>query len=99
MTRWRSSHFHFAFCILHFVFPPMNKLWQQLAIATNWPVLVAVGVLSSLGVISIWADDPRAGAKQAIYLCVAFGCMALFQVVNYQKLGRWAWPFYIFSFM
>ena len=27
----------------------MNKLWQQLAIATNWPVLVAVVVLTCAG--------------------------------------------------
>ena len=66
----------------------MNKLWQQLAIATNWPVLVAVTVLSLIGVVSIWADKPIDGEKQLIFLGVAFGCMMLFQAVNYLTIGR-----------
>src|SRR5882724_10969882 len=78
-----------------------GKLWQRLAIATNWPILVAIGVLSALGVLSIWedkrADGGSDGPKQLIFLCVAILCMALFQAVNYQKIGRYAWPFYIFS--
>jgi cell division protein FtsW (lipid II flippase) len=77
----------------------MTKLWQQLAIATNWPVLAAVAVLSSLGVISIWADQKDAGQKQLVYLGVAFGCMVAFQAVNYLVIGRWAWPFYIASLL
>jgi cell division protein FtsW (lipid II flippase) len=76
-----------------------SGLLQQLAIATNWPILVAVGVLSGLGLLSIWEDksDPGAGAKQLVFLIVSVLCMALFQAVNYQKLGRFAWGFYIFS--
>ncbi len=77
----------------------VSKLWQQLAIATNWPVLVAVSVLSSLGVISIWADKQEEGEKQLVFLTVAVGCMALFQAVNYAKIGRFAWAFYIFSLL
>jgi len=75
----------------------MNRLWQQLAIATNWPVLVAAAVLSGLGVLSIWADNPEDGVRQLIYLGVAVICMALFQAVNYQKIGRVAWGFYVLS--
>lgn len=77
----------------------MNKLWQQLAIATNWPVLAAVAVLSSLGVMSIWAHSSDVGGKQLVYLAVAIACMFAFQAVNYQVFLRWAWPFYIFSLM
>ena len=77
----------------------MNRLWQQLAIATNWPVLVAVAVLSSLGIISIWADNPDDGIKQLIFLGVAVGCMTLFQAVNYLKIGRYAWSFYFLSLL
>ncbi len=77
----------------------MNRLWQQLAIATNWPVLVAVAVLSSLGIISIWADKPEEGMKQLIFLGVAIGCMTLFQAVNYLKIGRYAWIFYVLSLL
>lgn len=77
----------------------VSKLWQQLAIATNWPVLVAVAVLSSLGVISIWADKQDEGGKQLVFLAVAVGCMALFQAINYSKIGRFAWGFYIVSLL
>lgn len=77
----------------------MNKLWQQLAIATNWPVLAAVALLSSMGAVSIWADSREAGAKQLLYLGVAFGCMLAFQAVNYLVIGRWAWPFFVGSLL
>jgi rod shape determining protein RodA len=77
----------------------VNKLWQQLAIATNWPVLVAVAVLSGLGVLSIWADSPADGSKQLVFLGVAFAMMLAFQAVNYQIIGRFAWPFYVLSLL
>src|SRR4051812_14351706 len=80
----------------------MRKLWEQLAIATNWPVLVAVAILSAIGVLSIWVTEPPphpAGMKQLIFLCVSFVCMMAFQAVNYQQIGRWSWPFYIFSML
>jgi rod shape determining protein RodA len=83
----------------------MTKLWQQLAIATNWPVLAAMAVLSSLGVISIWADarwhpsSQEDGVKQLIYLAVAICFMFAFQAVNYLLIGRWAWPFYVCSLL
>jgi cell division protein FtsW (lipid II flippase) len=75
----------------------MNRLWQQLAIATNWPVLAAVAVLSSIGVCSIWADSRADGQKQLLFLAIGMACCFLFQAVNYQKIGRLAWPFYIAS--
>jgi cell division protein FtsW (lipid II flippase) len=85
----------------------MNKIWQQLAIATNWPILVAVAVLSTMGVLSIWADSQaNVGAalqsdhkRQIAFLVVGIVCMGAFQAVNYQKIGRYAWGFYIFSFL
>ena len=77
----------------------MNRVWQQLAIATNWPVLVAAGVLSALGMISIWAYDPVDGTRQVVFLCVAVGCMALFQAVDYRVIGRLSWGFYVLSLL
>jgi cell division protein FtsW (lipid II flippase) len=77
----------------------MNRLWQQLAIATNWPVLVAVGVLSATGIVSIWAVSPDLGLRQLIYLGVAIGGLAAVQAVNYQAIGRYAWGFYFFSLL
>lgn len=75
----------------------MRKVWQRLAIATNWPVLVAVAVLSAMGIISILAASRADGIKQCVFFGVAVGCMALFQAVNYLKIGRLAWGFYFLS--
>lgn len=79
----------------------MNALWRQLAIATNWPVLVAISVLAGLGVVSIWADthgdtNPE-WVKQVIFLGIAFGCMTLFQAIDYRQIGRLSWAFYLIS--
>src|SRR5438067_1103963 len=75
----------------------MRKFWEQLAIATNWPVLAAVLVLSITGVISIWGDDPTDGKKQFLFLFIGLGCMIAFQAINYLYLGRFAWGFYIIA--
>ncbi len=58
-------------------------------------------MLSALGVLSIWEDTKTDGTgngqKQLIFLIIAIFCMALFQAVNYQKIGRYAWGFYFVS--
>src|SRR5437762_1777996 len=77
----------------------MNRFWQQLAIATNWPVLAAVAVLSVIGVCSIWADSRADGQKQLMFIAVALGCCFLFQTINYQIIGRFAWGFYVISLL
>src|ERR1041384_4610453 len=83
----------------------MNKLWKQLAIATNWPVLAAVVVLCGLGLVSIWAHslaDPRAERdvqRQLMYVAIGLALMFAMQAVNYQQLGRYGWPFYILSLL
>jgi cell division protein FtsW (lipid II flippase) len=75
----------------------MNKLWQQLAIATNWPVLAAVAVLTSLGCLSIWADSRADGQKQLAFIFVGVVAMTAFQAVDYRLIGRFSWPFYFAS--
>jgi cell division protein FtsW (lipid II flippase) len=81
----------------------MDPRWRQLAIATNWPILVAIGVLCTLGEISIWAHsrlNPRfAGepGKQLLFIAVGVFCMLLIQVLNYLRIGRYAWAFYLLS--
>jgi cell division protein FtsW (lipid II flippase) len=77
----------------------MNPLWKKLAVAANWPVLVAVAVLSTMGVLSIWADAPRDAQKQVGFLIVALACMALFQTIDYRLIGRFSWPFYILGLL
>lgn len=75
----------------------MNRLWQQLGIATNWPVLVAVFVLSGVGILTIWATDPADGRKQLLFFGIALACLAVFQAIDYRRLGRLSWGFYILS--
>jgi cell division protein FtsW (lipid II flippase) len=77
----------------------VNRFWAQLAIHTNWPVILAVAILSLAGSASIWVDDPLSGHKQLIYMAVAFACLFAFQTINYRTIGRWVWPFYIFSLL
>jgi cell division protein FtsW (lipid II flippase) len=76
-----------------------RRLWERFAIATNWPVLASMAVLVALGLTTIWSVDADDGQRQAIYLGIAFACMIALQLVNYQKLGRFAWPFYLASFV
>jgi cell division protein FtsW (lipid II flippase) len=75
----------------------MHRLWRQLAIATNWPVLAAVAVLSSVGAVSIWVQSQDMGAKQLFCLCVAVACLAAVQMVSYTVIGRYAWGLYALS--
>ncbi|MFT3785654.1 MAG: FtsW/RodA/SpoVE family cell cycle protein [Tepidisphaeraceae bacterium] len=75
------------------------RLWQRLAIATNWPVLASMAVLVSLGLVTIWASDVKKFNGQLLYLGVAIACLIAFQVVNYQRIGRYAWAFYVLSFL
>ena len=75
------------------------RTWNRLAIATNFPVLIAMVVLCALGVCSIWADSPPDGKKQLVFIAVSTVCLLGFQAVNYQKIGQWSWPFYAFSML
>src|SRR4051794_31399575 len=77
----------------------LRRYWRQLGIATNWPVLAAVAVLVTLGMISIVADSPSDAVRQVIFLVVAIACMLAFQTVNYLVIGRWAWLFYFGSLL
>lgn len=81
----------------------MDRIWRQLAIATNWPVFVAVSVLATMGVLSIWAHsaaDPRAtgdARKQLIFIGIGVVLMFLMQNISYVRIGRLAWLFYMLS--
>lgn len=76
-----------------------GALWQQLGIATNWPVLLAVAALCAIGAVSIWADAPTDGKKQLMFIAVGTTCMIVFQAVNYQIIGRFAWAFYVLAML
>lgn len=81
-----------------------SSIWRRMAIATNWPILAAVLVLSAVGLLTIRGyglarndlDDAR---KQLIFFVIGLGCMTAFQAVNYQRIGRFAWAFYLLSFL
>jgi cell division protein FtsW (lipid II flippase) len=78
---------------------PPTRLWRQLAIGTNWPVLLAVGLLSATGLVTVWFDvkpDGKSdGAHHLAYIICGIICMVAFQAVNYQLIGRYAWAFYL----
>ncbi len=77
----------------------VNRFWRQLGIATNWPILVAVAVLTAVGCGSIAADATANVRMQLIFIAIGAVGMFLFQVVNYQEIGRYAWLFYIVSLL
>src|SRR5947209_8232621 len=75
----------------------MNRFFRQLGISTNWPILVAVGVLTAIGCVSIAADTTASVKMQLIFLAIGAVGMFLFQAINYQEIGRYAWPFYLIA--
>ncbi len=77
----------------------LKEFWRRLALARNWPLLAAVGALSGIGLFTIASTEPAKAANQLFFLVIAFGCMAVFQTVNYARLGRWALPFYVISIL
>ena len=77
----------------------MNRFWAQLGIATNWPILVAVVVLTAVGCGSIAADATANVRMQLIFMAIGAVGMFLFQAVNYQEIGRYSWPFYFLSLL
>jgi rod shape determining protein RodA len=80
-----------------------NRLWMQLAIGTNWPVLLAVALLSVTGLITVWFDvKPHGkwdGATHLAYIICGILCMTMFQAVNYQQIGRYAVVFYVIALL
>ena len=78
---------------------PIRNYWQRLALARQWPMLAAVAALSLVGLFTVAEVEPGKAAKQLIFLAVAVACMAVFQAVNYAKLGRLSAPFYLLSLL
>jgi cell division protein FtsW (lipid II flippase) len=76
-----------------------TRLWRQLAIGTNWPVLLAVALLSVTGLVTVWfdvkPDGTWDGSRHLAYIICGIACMTAFQAVNYQQIGRYAWAFYL----
>ena len=75
----------------------MRTFWQQLALANHWPVLVAVAVLSFMGIVSIWADPSANVRNQLVFFFIAVGALFALQALNYLEIGRFSWPFYFLS--
>ncbi|MGN6503984.1 MAG: FtsW/RodA/SpoVE family cell cycle protein [Tepidisphaeraceae bacterium] len=72
----------------------MPRFLRKLSLSTHWPMLAAVGVLSALGLLTIWADDPTAGKKQLLFFAIATVCLAAFQAVDYRIIGTYAGLFF-----
>jgi cell division protein FtsW (lipid II flippase) len=73
------------------------RFLRQLSLSRAWPMLAAVALLTFLGVLTIWADNPAAGKKQLIFFAVAAVAMALFQMVDYRIIGTYGVAFYCVS--
>jgi rod shape determining protein RodA len=82
---------------------PAGRFLQKLATPSNWPVMVAVGVLAALGVLSVWvdraADGSSEGIRQLIFVLVGFGAMFAFQWIDYRRIGRFSWAIYILALL
>jgi cell division protein FtsW (lipid II flippase) len=76
-----------------------NRFWQQLAIATNWPILVSVAVLATVGCISIAAAPKASVHNQIMFICIGVLGMILMQWMHYARVARWSWAFYIVSML
>jgi len=72
----------------------MSSILKNLAVGTNWPVIVAVTVLSGMGILSIYADAPAEGQKQLLFLGIGLALIFAMQLISYTQLGKWAWPLY-----
>ena len=72
---------------------------RQLALSTNWPVIVAVTVLCGMGVLSIWTDSPAEGRKQLIFMGLGLGIIVAMQAISYMRIGKWAWPLYVLALL
>ena len=73
----------------------MSRLFKNFALATNWPLFVAVAVLSALGTVTIWADNSSEGLKQLVFIGIGAVCMIAFQLIDYRQIGYYAILFYI----
>ncbi len=79
----------------------MDVALRRLLTATNWPLLMAVSVLTFMGAVSIWYDSnitgEAEGIKQLIFIGLGAGILMLTQVFHYQQIGRIAWGMYVLS--
>lgn len=79
--------------------PKVRRFLAKVASPSNWPVMVAVGVLAALGVLSVWADrridGSSEGMKQLVYVLLGVGVMFLMQWFDYRRIGRLSWLLYL----
>lgn len=77
----------------------MYSVLRQFTAWTNWLIVLAVGVLVTIGVTTIWAQSEDHGQKQLLFAALAVGVLLLQQVVNYQSIGRVAWLLHVLSLL
>ena len=77
----------------------MNSFLEKLATATNWPILLSVAMLATIGCVSIAADASASVRMQLIFVAVGAAAMFAFQAINYTVIGRYSWPFYVASLL
>ena len=73
----------------------MPRPSRSFPLGSTWPILAAVAVLVTVGVISISAVDPGGGRRQLVFLAIALAAMFILQAMDYRRVGRLAWPFFL----
>lgn len=75
----------------------MYSVLRNFSAWTNWLIVLAVGVLVTIGITTIWAEFPDHGQKQLMFAAMALGVLLLLQLVNYQDIGRIAWGLHVIA--
>lgn len=79
--------------------PKVRRFLAKVASPSNWPVMVAVGVLAALGVLSVWVDrridGSSEGMKQLVYVLLGIAVMLAMQWFDYRRIGRLSWTIYL----
>ena len=73
----------------------MPRPSRSFPLGSTWPILAAVAALVAVGVISIAAVDPGGGRRQLVFLTIALAAMFVLQAMDYRRVGRLAWPFFL----
>ncbi|MFQ5430030.1 MAG: FtsW/RodA/SpoVE family cell cycle protein, partial [Phycisphaerae bacterium] len=76
----------------------MNRSVLRVLPPLGWVVLVAALILTSLGLVGVYAGEsggdgpPVKTLRQLTYLGIALAGFLAVQLVGYRELGRWAYP-------
>lgn len=86
----------------------LSALVRRVLVPSHWPMLLAVVFLAGTGLLTIHeyeltrAFDAKlrgVAAKQAVFLAAGFAVMFALQLIDYRRVGRFAWTLYFLSLL